>query len=95
MQEVAGNADVAALCESGWVTPEAVGSIAVMREKPASVVYGPLRDMPVEASKSAPTGSATCTNTIGTTRVACSSGPVVTLATAKMTSGARATSSAA
>jgi hypothetical protein len=25
MQEVAGNADVAALCESGWVTPEAVG----------------------------------------------------------------------
>jgi uncharacterized protein (DUF169 family) len=50
MQEVAGNADVAALCESGWVTPEAVGSIAVVREKPASVVYGPLRDMPVEPS---------------------------------------------
>jgi uncharacterized protein (DUF169 family) len=27
-----------------------VGSIAVVREKPASVVYGPLRDMPVEPS---------------------------------------------
>ena len=24
MQEIAGNADVAALCETGWVTPEAV-----------------------------------------------------------------------
>lgn len=50
MQEIAGNADVAALCASGWVTPEAVGSIAVIREKPTSVVYGPLRDMPVEPS---------------------------------------------
>jgi uncharacterized protein (DUF169 family) len=50
MQEIAGNADVAALCASGWVTPEAVGQIAVVREKPTSVVYGPLRDIPVEPS---------------------------------------------
>ena len=50
MQDIAGNADVAALCESGWVTPEAVESIAVVREKPTSVVYGPLREMPVEPS---------------------------------------------
>jgi len=50
MQEIARNADVAALCASGWVTPEAVGSIAVVREKPTRVVYGPLRDLPVEPS---------------------------------------------
>src|SRR5215213_3832905 len=50
MEEIAGNADVAALCESGWVTPEAVAKIAVVRERPKSVIYGPLRDMPVEAS---------------------------------------------
>src|SRR4030081_3651912 len=50
MEEVAQNADVAALCETGWVTPEAVAKVAVVREKPASIVYGPLRDMPVEPS---------------------------------------------
>src|SRR3954470_18334823 len=50
MQEIAGNADVAALCETGWVTPEAVAKIAVVRERPKCVVYGPLRDMPVEPS---------------------------------------------
>jgi uncharacterized protein (DUF169 family) len=50
MEEIAGNADVAALCESGWVTSEAVAAIEVVRERPKSVVYGPLRDMPVEPS---------------------------------------------
>ena len=50
MEEIAQNADVAALCETGWVTPEAVAKIAVVREKPTSMVYGPLRDMPVEPS---------------------------------------------
>jgi len=50
MEEIAGNADVAALCESGWVTPEAVSAIEVVRERPGSVIYGPLRDMPVEPS---------------------------------------------
>ena len=50
MEEIASNSDVAALCETGWVTPEAVGRIAVVREKPTSVVYGPLRDMSVEPS---------------------------------------------
>jgi len=48
--EISGNADVAALCESGWVSPEAVRKIEVVREKPAVVVYGPLHDMPVEPS---------------------------------------------
>jgi uncharacterized protein (DUF169 family) len=50
MEEIAHNADVAALCETGWVTPEAVAKIAVVHEKPKGVVYGPLRDMPVEPS---------------------------------------------
>jgi uncharacterized protein (DUF169 family) len=50
MEEIAQNADVAALCETGWVTPEAVAKIAVVREKPRGVVYGPLRNMPVEPS---------------------------------------------
>src|SRR5438067_1944710 len=50
MEQIAENADVAALCETGWVMPEAVAKIAVVREKPKSVVYGPLRDMPIEPS---------------------------------------------
>jgi uncharacterized protein (DUF169 family) len=50
IEEIAQNADVAALCETGWVTPEAVAKVAVVREKPRSIVYGPLRDMPVEPS---------------------------------------------
>ena len=50
MEEIAQNADVAALCETGWVTPEAVAKVAVVREKPTSIVYGPLREMPVEPS---------------------------------------------
>jgi uncharacterized protein (DUF169 family) len=50
MEEIAQNADVATLCETGWVTPEAVAKVAVVREKPKSIVYGPLRDMPVEPS---------------------------------------------
>jgi len=50
MEEIAQNADVAALCETGWVTPEAVAKVAVVRENPTSIVYGPLRDMPVEPS---------------------------------------------
>jgi uncharacterized protein (DUF169 family) len=50
MAEIAHNADVAALCETGWVTPEAVARIAVVREQPKCIVYGPLRDMPIEPS---------------------------------------------
>jgi uncharacterized protein (DUF169 family) len=50
VNEIARNSDVIALCETGWVTPEALGRIAAVREKPANVIYGPLRDMPVEPS---------------------------------------------
>jgi uncharacterized protein (DUF169 family) len=50
MDEISQNADVAALCETGWVTPQAVAKVAVVRDKPTSIIYGPLRDMPVEPS---------------------------------------------
>ena len=50
MEEIAQNADVAALCETGWVTTEAVAKIAVVREASKYIVYGPLRDVPVEPS---------------------------------------------
>jgi uncharacterized protein (DUF169 family) len=50
LAEIAHNADVVALRETGWVTPEAMARIAVVREMPHSVVYGPLRDIPVEPS---------------------------------------------
>ncbi|MPZ97828.1 MAG: hypothetical protein GEU80_00600 [Dehalococcoidia bacterium] len=44
MDEVAGNADVAALLESGWVTMEQVPQIPVVSQKPAAITYGPLAD---------------------------------------------------
>jgi uncharacterized protein (DUF169 family) len=47
MQEVAHNGDVAALLETRWVTPDAVAKIAAVKDKPACIVYGPLRAMPV------------------------------------------------
>ena len=47
------------------------------------------------ATKPAPTGSMTITNTIGTARVACSNGPTDEVPWARMTSGASAANSAA
>ena len=44
LQEVAGNADVAALLESGWVTMDAVPQIPVITRKPGAVTYGPLAE---------------------------------------------------
>ncbi|PZC50318.1 MAG: Uncharacterized conserved protein, DUF169 family [Chloroflexi bacterium] len=48
LQEVAGNADVAALLESNWVTMEVVPQIPVVKQQPAAVVYGPLLETPVD-----------------------------------------------
>lgn len=44
LAEVAGNDDVAALLESGWVTEEAVGGIPQVTSRPEAVLYGPLAD---------------------------------------------------
>jgi uncharacterized protein (DUF169 family) len=48
LEEIAGQADVAALLESGWVTMDMVPSIPVVSERPGTVTYGPLADTPVE-----------------------------------------------
>jgi uncharacterized protein (DUF169 family) len=48
LDEVAGNGDVAALLESGWVTMDVVPQIPVVSEKPGAVTYGPLAETPVD-----------------------------------------------
>ena len=61
------------------------------RAKPVALPPGRAR----LSTKPAPTGSATCTNTIGTLRVACNKGATVTVPEARRASGSSATSSAA
>jgi uncharacterized protein (DUF169 family) len=48
LEEVAGNSDVAALLETGWVTMDVVPQIPVVRRKPGAVTYGPLAETPVD-----------------------------------------------
>jgi len=44
LEDVAGNADVAALLESGWVDAEAVGAIPAVSGRAAVITYGPVTD---------------------------------------------------
>jgi len=48
LEDVAGNDDVACLVESGWVTMDMVPAIPTVSERPASIVYGPLADSPID-----------------------------------------------
>ena len=48
LDEVAGNADVGALLDSGWVTMEVVPQIPVVHERPGAVTYGPLAETPID-----------------------------------------------
>ena len=48
LEDVAGNSDVAALLDSGWVTMDVVPQIPVVTEKPGAVVYGPLAETPID-----------------------------------------------
>jgi uncharacterized protein (DUF169 family) len=48
LDEVAGNSDVAALLDAGWVTMDVVPQIPVVSEKPAAVTYGPLAETPTD-----------------------------------------------
>ena len=48
LDEVAGNSDVAALLETGWVTMDVVPQIPVVTEKPGAVIYGPLAETPID-----------------------------------------------
>ncbi len=50
LEEAAANADVAALVESGWVSPEAFPGIPAVTKRPALITYGPLADTPVDPS---------------------------------------------
>jgi uncharacterized protein (DUF169 family) len=44
LDEVAGNSDVAAILDSGWVTMEQIPAIPTVKDKPGSVTYGPLAE---------------------------------------------------
>jgi len=44
LDDVAGNADVAALLASGWVDAEAVGEIPTITERAAVIAYGPVAE---------------------------------------------------
>jgi len=46
MDDIAGNSDVAALLESGWVDAAAVARLPSVSSAPGSVVYGPLAESP-------------------------------------------------
>ncbi len=48
LSEAAGRADVAALVEAGWVTPDVFPKIPVLDRKPNFITYGPLAETPVD-----------------------------------------------
>jgi len=48
LDEVAGNGDVAALLETGWVTMDVVPQIPVVTQAPGAVTYGPLAESPID-----------------------------------------------
>ena len=48
LAEAAGRADVAALVEAGWVTPDMFPSIPTLASRPSFITYGPLAETPVD-----------------------------------------------
>jgi uncharacterized protein (DUF169 family) len=48
LDEVAGNADVAALVDAGWVTMDVFPQVPAVRDRPGTVTYGPLADTSVD-----------------------------------------------
>ena len=48
IEEVAGNSDVAALIDSGWVTLDVVPQIPTVTKKPGAITYGPLAESPFD-----------------------------------------------
>ena len=48
LDEVAGNSDVAALLDTGWVTMDVVPQIPVVTTPPGAVTYGPLAESPID-----------------------------------------------
>ena len=82
------------------VTPGAIclSSSSHLALRPYSKFVNPVALPPGRArlsTKPLPTGSTTCTNTIGTARVVCSNGAMLILPVARMTSGVSANNSSA
>ncbi len=48
LEEAASKDDTKALLECGWVDQESVQAVPAVQEKPAAIVYGPLKDAPVD-----------------------------------------------
>ena len=48
LEQVAGNLDVQALLEVGWVSGDAVGQIPTVKDKPRWITYGPLEETKVD-----------------------------------------------
>jgi uncharacterized protein (DUF169 family) len=48
LDDVAGNSDVGALLDSGWVSGDVVPQIPVVSERPGAVTYGPLSETPFD-----------------------------------------------
>jgi uncharacterized protein (DUF169 family) len=48
LSEAAGRADVAALVEAGWVTPDMFPHIPTLPSKPNYITYGPLAETPID-----------------------------------------------
>ena len=48
LDEAATRSDVKAVCEANWVDPEIFPDIPTVNARPASIVYGPLSETPVE-----------------------------------------------
>lgn len=48
LSEAAGRADVAALVEAGWVTPDMFPHIPTLGQRPSYITYGPLAETPVD-----------------------------------------------
>lgn len=48
LEEIAGNSDVAAMLESGWVTMDMVPQIPTVAARPKFITYGPLAETPID-----------------------------------------------
>jgi uncharacterized protein (DUF169 family) len=48
LSEAAGRADVGALVEAGWVTPDMFPHIPTLQKKPSFITYGPLAETPLD-----------------------------------------------
>jgi uncharacterized protein (DUF169 family) len=48
IDEIAGNSDVAALLESGWVTMDVAAQIPIVKERPEFITYGPLAESSID-----------------------------------------------